>query len=175
LTCEKGNRPVLNNKDMKKLLLICLLASAACLFGCNKTKSITQSNQKAIVGKWGPLTEHDKVYSTTNGNEVLDTTYTISSADTTYYYETFSSNGSMQITGVTASSKPANYTYTITADELTLYQNGDVNFPAYSSILILTSTNMMLESQFQAYPAAGSSLSTSTLYNFTADVYFGKQ
>jgi hypothetical protein len=160
---------------MKNVLIIALLAVTAGFYGCNKTSSITKSNQQAIVGRWMPVSEHDKVYNSTNGVLVLDTTYTIGTADSTDYYETFTSNSTSQITEVKTGAVTANFTFKITADELTFYQNGDTNLPSYYTILSLTSTNLLLETQFAAYPAAGSILNTSEIYDYTSDVYFDKQ
>jgi hypothetical protein len=160
---------------MKKLLLIPLLVLIAGLYSCNKTNSITKSNNAAIVGKWAPSEERDQVYTTT-GTLVLDTTYKLAqSTDTSYYYETFTSNNTAYVTKASTGATLESFTYKITADELALYQNGNTSDLIYFSILNLTSSNLVLQDNFSATPGPGTSLSTTTVYDFTASVYYTKQ
>jgi len=155
--------------------ILTVLALATCLFSCQKNK-ITNQNKTDIVGRWNPVQQRDRAY-TTAGTLVLDSTYA-TIHDSGYSYQVFNTNGTSYIITAATGDTTSRFGYAISASQLTLYVNGDKgdkSQPVYLIIESINSANMTLRNSFLAYPGSGTGLDPSTIYNFISDISYTKQ
>lgn len=112
---------------MKTITKIILLVAVAILLlnNCKKDDSTT-SNSNSIIGKWGITHINQNNYN----NGVLTNSYNqdIKTTDTTYFLVDFNTNNTFNVSYPNSVSHAAeNGTYTVSANNLTLVENGITN------------------------------------------------